>query len=141
MGTIPKQYKKEITDALNTAITNGTLKVCLLKASTFIYDSSTHVTYADVAAFECTGTGYVAGGKALSGGTSTYDSTNAVLDATDLAWGTGATISDVGYACIYDTASGNKIRDIKTITPTAAVTSGTLTLQWSASGIIKVSSV
>lgn len=132
MGTIPKESKLEIT----AAYAAESWKVALLK-STFSYVSGTHVSYSDVSASECTGTGYTAGGAALTL-SSAQDSTNAKLDATDVAWGPGATISDIGYAVLYNTTTG-KIKDIKTVNPVASVSAGTFTLQWNASGILRVS--
>jgi hypothetical protein len=99
------------------------------------------VTYNDVSAFEVSGTNYTAGGWVLTGGSSAYSGSDAVLDAADATSGTGTTISDVAYAVIYDTATGNKIRDIKPVSPVASVTSGTFILKWSASGILKFVSV
>lgn len=132
MGTIPKESKLEIT----AAYAAESWKVCLLSSS-FSYVSGTHITYANVSASEITGTGYTAGGAALTL-SSSQDSTNAKLDATDVSWGPGATFSNVGFAVLYNTSTG-RIKDIKTINPAQSVTSGTFTVIWNASGILKVS--
>lgn len=133
MGTIPKEYKKEVIDALVAE----TWKVALLNSS-FSYVSGTHVLYTDVSAYEISGTGYTAGGASLSGKASGYvDTTNVYLDATDVYWGTGATFSNVGYAVLYRTSDG-KIRDIKSFSPAKSVTAGTFTIQWNSGGILKL---
>lgn len=129
MGTISKQYKKAVGDAMIAA----TLKVALFKASTFVYNPDTQVVYTDIIAFECSGSGYTAGGKpiVLSGA---YNGTEYTVDATDLVWGPNATIADIGFAVLYSPAG---IVDVKTVSPTASVTTGTLTLQWNPSGVLK----
>ncbi len=133
MGTIPKQYKKEIGDALIAESVTG-WKVALLK-STFVYDSTTHITYANVSAFEVGGTCPVGGyAVTLSGA---YSGTEYVVDGVDVTSGTGNTFADAAFAVLYRTSDG-KIRDIKTINPAVSVVSGTFTLQWSTSGILKI---
>jgi hypothetical protein len=133
MGTIPKQYKKEIGDALIAESVVG-WKVALLK-STFVYDSNVHVTYNDVVAFvvggTCPPTGYAV---TLSGA---YSGTEYVVDGVDVTSGTGQTFADAAFAVLYRTSDG-KIRDIKVINPAVSVVSGTFTLQWSGSGILKI---
>lgn len=136
MGTIPKQYKKEIGDALIAESVTG-WKCGLLK-STFVYDPATDITWTDVLPHEIViGTGYTTGGYAvtLSGA---YDGSDYVVDAVNVASPANSTFSDVGFAVLYRTSDG-KIRDIKTINPVAAVVAGTFTIQWSASGLIKIS--
>lgn len=132
MGTIPKEAKKEITDGWAAE----SWKVALLKSG-FSYVDGSHITYSNVSASECSGTGYTAGGASLTL-SSSQDSTNGKLDASDVAWGPGATISDIGYAVLYNTTTG-KIKDIKTVSPVGSVTAGTFTLQWHASGILRIS--
>lgn len=136
---IPTSYKKEITDALKDAVTAGTLKAVLLKASTYLAFDATDAVYADVSAHACVG--QPAGGFTLATGTSTASGVDYIFDADEINSGTGTSISDIGWVCIYDTGDGNAIKCIKQVSPTASVSSGTLIIQWSATnGIIKVTS-
>jgi hypothetical protein len=75
-----------------TDVTAGSIKVSLHTAA-YVPDVDVHAFYSSVTN-EITGTGYTAGGKALTGPTLTTDTaTNAVvLDAADTTW-TGATFT------------------------------------------------
>lgn len=79
---------------------NHPIKVMLCSA-TYIPDQDAHQTKADVIG-EVTGTGYTAGGAALTNKTITYDpvSNTTILDADDVVW-TNSTIT-ARYAVIYD---------------------------------------
>ena len=129
---VPKQEKKIVTDAWAAE----TEKVCLL-SSTFTYDHTTHSTYASLTN-EVSGTGYTAGGATLAGKASSYvDSTTVMFDATDLSWGPGATFSNVKYAVRYET-SGGLIRSIHELSAAQSVSNGTFTLQWAATGLVRI---
>lgn len=82
------------------------------------------------------GTGYTTGGAALAG--TTFTSTGAgvvTFDGTDTAW-TTATFSAVRGCLIYaDALAGNNGIAAVTFGADYAVTSGTFTIQWNASGI------
>lgn len=135
-NVIPKEVKKEIIDGYIAE----TWKAVLL-TNLFTYVSGTHVLYTDLTN-EVVGTGYTAGGKSVTkaawnGGSGYVDTTNAMLDATDVAW-TGATFANVRYVAVYET-TGNKIRAIYDFGADKSVTTGTFTVQWSASGLIKIS--
>lgn len=136
-NVIPKELKKEFIDGWLTE----TWKAALL-TNGFTYVSGTHVTYANLTN-EVVGVGYTAGGNTVTkyawgaGGTGYVDTTNAVIDAADVAW-TASTFNNVRYIAVYET-TGGKIRAIYDLGADYAVTSGTFTIQWSASGLIKVS--
>ncbi|WP_206315344.1 hypothetical protein [Streptomyces sp. C1-2] len=90
-------------------LVNDTIKVALVTGS-YSPNVDTHDEWADVSANEASGTGYTAGGVALSSKTLTYDSTNNywTFDAADIAW-SGVTLS-FRYAVIYDdTATGKPL--------------------------------
>ena len=131
-SVIPKEVKLEIVTRWLPA-TEATWKVALL-TNAFVYASGTHVLYADVSANEVVGTGYTAGGATLSGRAVAYDGTNAYLSATNSQW-TTATFT-ARYAVVYET-SGGKIRAIYDFLD-KTVTGGTFTIQWNASGLIKI---
>ena len=130
-NTIPKQVKKEIADAWVAE----TWKVCLL-TNAFTYNSTTHVLYTDLTN-EVIGVGYTAGGATVTGKASSYDSTNVLVDAVDTPW-SAATLVDVRYAVVYNAASPYKIRAIYDFGADKSVTIGTFTIQWNASGLIKI---
>ena len=130
---IPKQEKLLITNAWAAQ----TCKVALLSSS-FTYNHATHSTYTSVSGSEASGTGYVAGGNTLAGMVSGYVDTETVyLDATDLAFGPGVTLTNVRYAVLYDTATG-LIRAIFDFGSAYSCTNATFTIQWSASGLIRI---
>jgi len=130
---VPKQEKLLTTDAWAAQI----WKVALL-ASSFTYNHATHSTYASVSGSETSGTGYIAGGNTLSGKVSGYvDTTTTYLDATDLSWGPGATLTNVGYAVCYDIVTG-LIRAIFEFSAAQSCTNATFTIQWHASGLIRI---
>lgn len=84
-------------------------------------------------------TGYTTGGNALTG--TTYVSSGAgvtTFDATDTPW-TTSTFSAVRGCLIYaDALAGNNAIIAITFGADYAVTSGTFTIQWNASGIFTV---
>lgn len=132
-SVIPKEVKKEIADGWVAEI----WKVCLL-TNAFSYASGTHILYSDLTN-EVVGTGYDAGGKVVSGKVSGYvDTTNVYLNADDTAWA-ASTLTNVRYAVLYSTTSGNKIRDIKDLGADYTTSNGTLTIQWHSGGIVKIS--
>ena len=135
-NVIPKKVKKDLTDDWAAR----TLKVGLLK-STYVWATG-HLLWTDVSGSEVVGTGYTAGGASLAGLASAYvDTENANLDANNTAW-TTVTLSGAdapAFAVVYDTAT-SEIMAIFDLGGTYPVTAGTLTLIWSASGLIKVSS-
>lgn len=135
-NTVPKEFKKELTDRIAPAV-EATHKVALLLNTYTFVDGHDH--YADVSAWEHAATGnYVAGGATLAGRVSSNTGVNAMLDATDLAWGPGVTLANVRYLCWYETAGG-KIRGIFDLGAPYSCTNSTFTLQWSANGLLKIS--
>jgi hypothetical protein len=79
---------------------NDTIKVALVK-SAYTPNQDEHDFWNDVSANEITGTGYTAGGKALSEKTLTYDAaSNTVrMDAKDVEWAESTLTAR--YAVIY----------------------------------------
>jgi hypothetical protein len=135
--TFPQVQQKLATKAVN--LSTDSLKVMLLTAYTF---SNTHATITNVkaAGTETTGTGYTAGGVALSSVTLATSGAVTTLDAADPSW-TTATFS-AAYAVFYDAAGGTDATNFPicywNLGGTQSVTAGTFTLTLSASGIYTI---
>ena len=140
-SSIPKTYRKEITDAMAAE----TLKVALFVSTGWVYSATNtaHGTYTGIKSAGCTevsatGTGYTTGGYALIT-TSNYIGANneAALFATATAV-SSATFT-CRYAVVYED-TGKKIRAVVDLGGDKTVTSGTMTITWDVTnGIIKVS--
>ena len=138
-NVIPKEVKKEQIDGYIAE----TWKAVLLD-NTFTYVTGTYITYADLLASgtEIVGTGYTAAGAAVTksawgAGSGYTGTTNAMLDATDVAW-TTATFAAARFVAVYET-TGGLIRAIYDFGADKSVTTGTFTVEWNASGLIKIS--
>lgn len=81
---------------------------------------------------EASGTGYTAGGQALTGTTWTEAVTGSlVFDADDAAWGS-STIANAMAAILYADALSNELIFLADFVSAVSTTSGTLTVQWAA---------
>lgn len=102
-----KAYGNVVLKAFNKEVSwlSDTVKV-MLCTSTYVPDQDAHI-YKSSVTNEVVGTGYTAGGIALSSKTSVYNSgTNTLtLDAADSTW-SGATTITARYAVVYDSATG-----------------------------------
>lgn len=113
----------------------------MLCTSSYTPDQDTHEFKSSVTN-EITGTGYTAGGQALSGVTVTYTGASNVwtLDASDLTW-PGLTMT-ARYLVLYDsTPATDATRRLIAYVDFGAdvtTTAGTLTITWAAAGIIAV---
>lgn len=84
---------------------------------------------------EVSGTGYTAGGVALTGSTLTAASGNLTYDATDVSWAT-STIANARGAIIYaDALTPKALICAVNFGADYSTTAGTFTVQWNASGI------
>lgn len=132
MGTIPKFVKKAEADYW----AGRTLK-CILLTSAHTINAGTQEHYADISANECIGAGYTAGGVLVTTGLiSGYSGNNAYVDTNDAVF-TGVTVT-ARYAAIYDSVN-NDIMAQYSLGGSVVVTGGTLTLTWSASGVLTIS--
>ena len=114
---------------------------CTLHTATYSFDQDAHDFFND-ATNEITGTGYTAGGVALSGKSLTYDTgTNEVrLDANDAAW-TGATFTARHATTWKNTAGASSTDPLLTNVDFGAdesVASGNFSVQWAADGLAKI---
>lgn len=112
----------------------------MLVTSSYTPDQDTHSFLSSVTG-EATGTGYTAGGQALTSKTSSYDgSTNTLtLDAADATWA-NSTIT-ARYAVIYDNTGANAaskpLLAYLDFGSDVASTAGNFVIEWDATGIIK----
>lgn len=121
--------------------TGGTVKVALVSAYT--PDQDADEFFSDVSANEVSGTGYTAGGQALTTPTATYDaSTNRrVYDGDDVVWdATGGELSADGAVVYSDTgtASTSPLLGHIDFEGTVTATNDTFTITWSADGVLYI---
>ncbi len=120
-------------------LTNDTIKVMLTSGYTMDADNDNY--YSDVSASEVSGTGYTAGGQALSNKSVTQDNTNdlAKFDADDVTW-SNSTITADGAIIYKDTGTGSTSPVIAYYPFTSASSSNSdFTLQWNSNGIFTLS--
>jgi hypothetical protein len=127
-------WNKEIdydTDSIKLAATT----------STYTPDQDAHNYFNDITN-EITGTGYTAGGQALTTKTVTYTAaTNKhVLDADDVAWITSTLTAR--HFVLYDATPGSDatrpLIGYQSEASDVSTTAGTLSVVWSASGIVEI---
>ena len=137
-----KLYGQLMAKAFNKEVDfdSDTIKV-MLTTSSYTPNQDTHVYKSDVTN-EVSGTGYTAGGQALTSKIVTYDSaTNTVImDAADTVW--SASTITARYAVIYDDAGASDATKVLLgyvdFGSDQSSTSGNFTLTWDATGIIRV---
>lgn len=138
--TFPQFQQKAGTKLVN--VSTDSLKVMLLSAYTF---ANTHATMADVVAAgtEISGTGYTAGGQALTSVSFSTTGTVTKLTCANPAW-TTATLTNVNYAVFFDAAGGTNATNYPicywNLGGAQSVTGGTFTLTINASGLYTVTS-
>ena len=139
-ATVYNNYKlKCIDNSTKIALATDTIKVALVTSS-YTPDIDTHDFWDDVSANEASGTGYTAGGATLANPTVAVVAASdlAKFDADDVAW-TITTALSARYAVVYKstgTASTSPLILYFDLGSTYALSSGTLTLTFSASGIL-----
>lgn len=142
MATTMTLYKNFVKKLGNKEIDldTDTFKVMLV-ASTYTPDADTHDEKADVTNELSTANGYTAGGASLASLTWNLASSTVTWDAADLVFTASGGSLVARYAVIYDdTATGDPLVAYILLDSTPAdvtVTTGnTLTITWSASGIV-----
>ena len=138
-------FKQNLNDALDASASNtnwvGTCKVALYNStgvSAWNYNNATGYG----ATNEISGTGYTAGGASLGSPTLATASGTITYDAADTAW-SSSTFSGVRGCLVYDDAVTSPTANAAIVgvdfSSDYAVTSGTFTIQWNASGILTIS--
>lgn len=117
-------YTQEVLGGLH--LTTDAYKVALIKPSSVgVYGAAT-TNYSNLTTDEVSGTGYTAGGVALTGAATALAAGVATLDFNDASW-TTASFSAAG-ALIYNTTRGNAAVCVLDFGGTFTVTAGTFTL-------------
>jgi len=148
-GTLSKIFSAFVTDTMNNTalfdLNSDTFKAALygnsgtpdqtVAAASTCYNAGQWVT-----GNEASNGGWSAGGLALASVTSTFSSNVYTFDAADTANGSAATIADARGCLIYDDTLTTPVADqgvcFLAFGGQVAVTSGTLTVQYNASGIL-----
>src|SRR4030042_5824713 len=115
---------------------NDTFKVALVYQA-YTPNGDTDVDAGDITS-EITGTGYTAGGRALSGVSVSQDNTNnkGVWDGADVIWASSS-ISAYG-AVIYDTTAASALVCYFDFGAYKVSATGTFTLAWNGAGIVSL---
>ena len=130
-SAICNSFKTEILKAVHdfTATSGDTFNIALFTSSATLGAGTT--AYAATGMNEMSGTGYTAGGKALTSVTPTLDSTTACCDFDDISW-TSATFTANACLIYNDSASGDPAVCAVAFGGDKAVSSGTFTIQFPA---------
>lgn len=110
---------------------SDTLKLMLLNSG-YTPNQDTDQFYSDISGSEITGTGYTAGGKALTTVVVNEDDTNhrMKLTADNVAWATASFTAR--YAVLYDSTVANRLIALYDFGSNQTVTGGTFTVAWDA---------
>jgi hypothetical protein len=97
----------------------------------------THLTWADVAAYEVAGAAYAQ--KVLANKTTPYDAGTDRTDllADDVVWGPGATFQ-AAYAAVYDNSGSKPLWSLIDFEGIKDVQDGVLTIDWAAQKVLYV---
>jgi len=127
---------RDILDSTQMAVDTGsdTFK-CAMITNSSTPNFETHDHWSDLSGNEVSGTGYTAGGAALTSITLGNDSGTLKFDAADTSW-TTATISSARAAVIYDdTLTNDPLICLVNFGADYASSAGTFQITWNASGI------
>ena len=127
---------RDILDSTQMAVDTGsdTFK-CAMITNSSTPNFETHDHWSDLSGNEVSGTGYTAGGAALTSITLGNDSGTLKFDAADTSW-TTATISSARAAVIYDdTLANDPLICLVNFGADYASSAGTFQITWNASGI------
>ena len=130
-SAICNSFKVEVLTATHnfTASTGNTFKIALFTSSATLGAGTT--AYAATGMNEMSGTGYTAGGKALTSVTPSLDSSTACCDFDDISW-TSATFTANACLIYNDSASGDPAVRAVAFGGDKSVSSGTFTIQFPA---------
>lgn len=132
-GALYNEFKEELLKG-TIDMDGHTFKMILVTGYTPNIDS--HNGYADVLAYEVSGTGYTAGGATVGSVTVTKDTINdrGVVDAADVTW-TGLNAGTPSHAILYDESHIDDTL-IAYWEVTTASNGGNYTLQFGAAGVL-----
>ena len=130
-SAICNSFKVEILKGEHnfTATSGDTFKIALFTSSATLGAGTT--AYAATGMNEMSGTGYTAGGKALTSVTPSLDSSTACCDFDDISW-TSATFTANACLIYNDSASGDPAVCAVAFGGDKSVSSGTFTMQFPA---------
>ncbi len=145
--TVSKIFSAFVTDSLNRTnafdLNADTFKAALfddtITPSQTVAAASTAIGAGVWASGQKSNGGWSSGGLALASVTSSFSSNVYTFDAADTANGSAATLTDVYGVLVYDDTLASVVVDqgvcFNYLGGVNAVTAGTLTVQWHASGI------
>ena len=127
---------RDVLDATQLAINTGSDTFqCSMITNSATPDFDSHDHWSDLSADEVSGTGYSAGGAAMSSVTLAGSGGTLTFDAADVSW-TSATISSARAAVVYDTTVTNDpLVCLVDFGADYSSANGTFTITWNASGI------
>lgn len=137
--TLEKAYNVSVAFPTNGLESETAVKV-LMCTDTEAPNFDTHNFRDDIAA-EVTGTGYTTGGIAITSTELTLSSGVMTYDAADASWSSStipSAMAAVGYFARGGAASADELVWLSDFVSAASSSSGTFTIQWSASGIFTV---
>ena len=126
----------DVLDATQLAVNTGsdTFK-CGMVTNSSTPDFDTHDHWSDLSGNEVSGTGYTAGGVAMTSVALTGASGTITFDAADVSW-TSSTINDARAAVVYDdTLTNDPLVCLVNFGSDYSSANGTFTITWSGSGI------
>lgn len=129
---IPTSFKKELFEAKHNFLASGgnSFKAALIKASHSGTYGAASTNYSDITgnSDEASGTGYAAGGSALTNVDPTTSGTTAFIDFADLSWSSASFSAD--GVMIYNDTNGDRAVYVGDFGGTQTVVAGTFTLQF-----------
>lgn len=141
-STVYNYYKVKLMDSSTKInLAGDTIKLALVTSS-YTPNIDTDQYWSDVSTNEATGTGYTAGGYTLTTPTVTLVAASdlAKFDADDVVWTISSALS-ARYAVLYKstgTSSTSPLIGYVDFGSTYSLSSGTLTITWSASGVLTI---
>lgn len=131
------QFKIDLMKAVHKISTQSghTIMLCLIKTNPTTTFTATLSRYATIGSDEASGTGYTAGGVALTcaTGTPTNSGTTAYADFDDTSW-TGSTISANGAVIYNASATNSETISVHDFGATKSSSAGTFSITFPAAG-------
>ena len=140
-GLFGLTLEKQLIDTLGLSLESETAVDVAMITDSATPDFTTHDFWSDLEANEVSGTGYTAGGAALTSTEITLASGVLTYDAADVSWAS-STISSamaaVGYFDRGGATTADELMFLSDFVTAASTSNGTFTIQWNASGIFTV---